>query len=193
MVWVFFFYLFCILFTLRSLKIRYVIIFPPIFLSFFFSFFSCCNISGLSEKIWALNVKCSTSFSLLFTSTRLARFASFNVKMFVQKSFCGARSDTWADLYYCITMLHKDITTWHSQYDAVRHLSDLNYIRNTITCANPVILYFHRKEFFCGDFQKKFADETTKALFQNEFYFVFQTIHNLSSPRQVFIQCSLLL
>lgn len=69
----------------------------------------------------------------------------------------------------------------------------LNYIRNTITCANPVILYFHRKEFFCGDFQKKFADETTKALFQNEFYFVFQTIHNLFSPRQVFIQCSLFL
>lgn len=101
-----------------------MIIFPPIFLSFFFSFFSCCNISGLSEKIWALNVKCSTSFSLSRTSTRLARFARFNVKMFVQKSFCGARSDTWADLYYCITMLHKDITTWHSQYDAVRHLSD---------------------------------------------------------------------
>lgn len=171
-----------------------MIIFPPIFLSFFFSFFSCCYISGLSEKIWALNVKCSTSFSLLFTSTRLARFASFNVKMFVQKSFCGARSDTWADLYYCITMLHKDITTWHSQYDAVRHLSDdfklhtqYNYMRK------PSYTLLSQEGIFCGDFQKKFADETTKALFQNEFYFVFQTIHNLSSPRQVFIQCSLLL
>lgn len=167
-VWVFFFYLFCILFTLRSLKIRYVIIFPPIFLSFFFSFFSCCNISGLSEKIWALNVKCSTSFSLSFTSTRLARFARFNVKMFVQKSFCGARSDTWADLYYCITMLHKDITTWHSQYDAVRHLSDdfklhtqYNYMRKpsyTLLSQEGIFLRWFPEEICWWNDKSSFSE-----------------------------------
>lgn len=73
----------------EKFKTRYVRIFPPIFLSFFsFSFSSCCDVSGLFEKICGFNVKYLTSFFYL-SFTRLAGFASFNVKMSVQESFCG--------------------------------------------------------------------------------------------------------
>lgn len=88
--------------------------------------------------------------------------------MFVQKSFCGARSDTWADLYYCITMLHKDITTWHSQYDAVRHLSDdfklhtqYNYMRKpgyTLLSQEGIFLRWFPEEICWWNDKSSFSE-----------------------------------
>lgn len=134
------------------------------FLLFLF-FSSCCDVSGFSEKICGFNVKCLTSFFYLSFTRHLAGFAGFNVKMSVQKSFCGrilTHELTW---FWCSTMLHEDVTTWHSLCDSVKHHSDGSKLHTRYNYMRKPTHTFTRKNFICGDFHEKSTDATTKALF----------------------------
>lgn len=128
-----------------------------------------------------------TFFYLSFT--RLAGFASFYVKMSVQKSFCGRiliHELTW---FWCSTMLHKDVTTWLSLYDSVKHHFDGFKLRTRYNYMRKPTHTFTRKNFICGDFHEKSTDATTKALFfRVNLILFYQTFHDLIfSPRHILL------
>lgn len=163
--WFGFFFFFCILFTMRSLKPGmwefFLLFFFPSFPFFFFLLWCFRFVRG--DKFYVFDVKCWRTFFLWYT--RLARFASFNVEMSVQESFCGRiliHELTW---FWCSTMLHKDVTTWHSLYDSVKHHFDGSKLRTRYNYMRKPTHTFTRKNFICGDFHEKSTDATTKALF----------------------------